>query len=282
LIGSFTFNGTHSSTFGLVCKSVKRPLLPAAKIGRIEYTKASGFVDYNDTEYEARTITVEVAYIGTKSPGGAWDSDYKEMRQRARDIANWLVITQTTSTAKLIFDDEDDKYYNAKVINELDLQSLWQSGTIQIVFDCQPFAYSVEKQTITATMTSRLLQLPITPDTGKIFGTRHIDYKSPKDSLFRIIFSGNLTSVNFNMNGDAFYYSELNATDSDLVINNTAMTVEDLLNINKFQYISGSIGTFFKFASLALADSQILEVINENATEDTPFQVTVEWIPMWY
>ena len=138
MIGSFSFNGIDSSVFGLVCKSVKRPLLPARKINRVEVLGASGTYDFDSDTYSNRPITIKIAYIGT---------DYSELRTRAREIAAWLSISVPNKAVfdnipKLIINDEPDKYYIAKVTEETDLDSLYESGTADIEFDCQPFAYS--------------------------------------------------------------------------------------------------------------------------------------------
>ena len=61
MIGSFNFNNVESSVFGLVCKSVKRPLLPAVKTNRIEVPGTSGAFDFGDDVYSLRTITMRIA-----------------------------------------------------------------------------------------------------------------------------------------------------------------------------------------------------------------------------
>ena len=79
MIGSFTFNNIGSESFKLVCKSVKRPLLPAAKVKRIEIPGISGAYDFDGVEYALRTVTMKIQYIG---------SSFEELRTKARSLAS--------------------------------------------------------------------------------------------------------------------------------------------------------------------------------------------------
>ena len=166
MVGSFKFNSTESSTYGLICKSVKRPLLPAAKVRRIETENSSGAYDVDDesVDYGLRPLTMKIQYIGTS---------YEELRTKARSIAAWL---SCRTWAPLQIHDEDDKYYLAKVTDAIDLNTLWESGSADVVFDCQPFAYSTTE--VTATGVGNV--------TFTNPGTREINYKSPPGSKFQI------------------------------------------------------------------------------------------------
>ena len=122
----------------------------------MELPGASGVHDSDSDEYTLRSITMKIQYIGTS---------YEELRTRARQIASWL---HTKTWVKLIINDEPDKYYLAKVTNEIDLDSLWESGTADVIFDCQPFAYSINET---------IVEFNAEGDTNKIFdnpGTREI------------------------------------------------------------------------------------------------------------
>jgi hypothetical protein len=77
---------------------------------------------------------MRIVYVG---------SDYFELRSHAREIAAWL---SSDKFEKLIFDDEPNKYYIAQVSEELDLLTFFESGIIDVVFDCQPFAYSNDRR----------------------------------------------------------------------------------------------------------------------------------------
>lgn len=255
MIGAFIFNEVESSSFNLVCKSVKRPLLPAVKVRRVELTGISGVYDFDDDgiEYDMRSITMKIQYIGTS---------YEELRTRARQIAAWL---STSTWAKLRIHDEDDKYYLAKVTGEIDLDNLWESGSADVEFDCQPFAYSV---------TEEVEEFEVTALTAHEFtnpGTRLINYKSPQGSKFKITLVGSWTTLSLMINGKTLNYPEA-VVAGTLIIDNIEMECT-LGGVNKFSILTGDIDTFLKI----IPGDNTLTVNGTGLDLD----VTVEYIPLW-
>lgn len=253
MIGSFRFNNIESSAFNLVCRSVKRPLLPSVKTKRIDIPGASGVYDFESNEYSMRTVQMSIAYIGT---------DYEELRSRARLIAQWLCVQ---NWSKLIIHDEDDKYYLAKVTSEIDLQNLWESGTAEISFDCQPFAYSINEQ---------VLNFPVTGSINYIInnpGTRHINYKSPPGSKFLIRAVGSWAApLSISMSNKTLHFNQ--AGSGTLIIDNIKMEV-NLNGVNSFSNLSGDIGTFFQLHS----GNTTLSITGTNLN----LILSIEFIPMW-
>lgn len=247
LIGGFTFDGVNTSQFKLVGRSVKRPLLPAKRQKRLELAGVSGAYDFPGSGYSLREITMRIAYIG---------DNYHELRARARDIAAWLA---QDDFCRLIMDDEPDKYYLAKVTSALDLQSLWQSGTVDVSFDCQPFAYSVEEQSVSLPAAGGIITNP---------GTRAVDFKSPHGSKFLITIANHGANVSLTMGGAVLSYS--GSASGVLVFDNVEMTVT-LGGANVFNALGGSIDTFFKMEPGA----NNLQVTGASGT------VIVQYIPMW-
>ena len=96
----FSFNGIHTS-MDLGVRSIKRPLLPSAKVKRLEVLGASGMFDFPDSEYESREIIMKVTFMGK----GAWLTNFNDMRAKARQIANWLA---QDDFCRLILDDEPE------------------------------------------------------------------------------------------------------------------------------------------------------------------------------
>ena len=140
MIGSFIYNNISSEDFGLVTKSVSRPLLPAKKVNRVETPGASGAFDFGENEYAKgtgiyglKTITMRIQYIG---------SDLFELRSKAREIAAWLSLEYWTW---LEINDEPNLSHLAKVSSDVALENLFEYGWADIKFDCQPFAYSKEE-----------------------------------------------------------------------------------------------------------------------------------------
>ena len=60
MVGSFKFNNIESESFKLVCKSVKRPLLPSVKSNRVEMLGKSGVFDFSEHEYGLRKVTMRI------------------------------------------------------------------------------------------------------------------------------------------------------------------------------------------------------------------------------
>ena len=252
MIGAFVFNGVESSQFNLVCKSVKRPLLPPVKLRRVELLGISGVYDFDDNEYDMRPITMKIQYIGTS---------YQELRTRARSIAAWL---STTTWGKLRIHDEDDKYYLAKVTEQIDLETLWEFGSADIAFDCQPFAYSVEEE---------VKMLEVVELTNYEFinpGTRLINYRSTQGSKSRVKVVGSWTTLSLAMNGKTLNYPE--AGNGTLILDNVEMECV-LEGVNKFSVLTGDIDTFLK----------IIPGNNTLTVDGTGLNVsvTIEYIPLW-
>jgi predicted phage tail component-like protein len=252
MIGSFKFNNVESSSFNLVCKSVKRPLLPALKLKRVELPGASGAYDFEDEEYSLRTVTMKIQYIGT---------DYEELRSRARSIAAWLSYS---AFAQLIINDETDKYYLAKVTGEVDLDSLFESGSADVSFDCQPFAYALNNEVVEMTITGADEQNFTNP------GTRHVNYKSPQGSYLTVIIDGSFTTLSLSINGNTLTYDE--AINGILVIDCIEMEVH-LNDANVFDKLGGDIDTFFRI----LPGENTVTVSGTNLD----FDLTISYLPMW-
>lgn len=260
MIGAFIFNEIESSSFNLVCKSVKRPLLPSAKVRRVELPGISGVYDFDEegTEYNMRPLTMKIQYIGTS---------YEELRTRARQIAAWL---GTGTWSELRIHDEDDKYYLAKVTGEIDLESLWESGTADIEFDCQPFAYSVEEVSHSFKVTSENVENFTHP------GTRLINYKSPPGSKFLIRVTGIWSAIFLLMDGKMLTYDT--PGNGTLIFDMIEMSCTEIIEepyqeINRFDELGGDVDTFLKI--LPGENTLIFNGIGLDV------DVTVEFIPLW-
>jgi len=253
MIGSFSFNNVESSVYDLVCKSVKRPLLPAVKVNRTEIPGTSGSHDTDSNEYSLRPITMKIAYIGTS---------FEELRSRARQIAAWL---STGYWVKLIINDEPDKYYLARVTNEIDLVALWGSGTADISFDCQPFAYSVTESVATTTATgAKTLEFEHP-------GTRLINFRSPQGSKSLITVTGTWSTITLAMNGSSLTFGTA-GSGSTLIVDNVELeTSKD--SVNSFSNLTGDIDKFLP----------IIPGVNALSIGGTGLNISIEvkFIPMW-
>lgn len=134
--GAFKYKNRHSTEFNIISRSVNRSLLPPLRPKTLEITDRHGLYDFTGNTYGNRTITMEIAYIGR---------NYNELRNRAREIAAWLTSKQAE---KLVFDDEPEKFYLARIYTATPLENLWRLGWATITFDCQPFAYSLKMHSL--------------------------------------------------------------------------------------------------------------------------------------
>ena len=253
MIGAFKFNNVESSVHNLICKSVKRPLLPAVKVRRIQLPNKSGVYDFDDNEYDLRLVTMRIMYIG---------NSYQELRTRARTIAAWLSVS---TWSKLVINDEPDKYYLAKITEGVDLTSLWESGTADLTFDCQPFAYAVTEQTLVTTAIVAKDYIFTNP------GSRIINNRSPQGAKFKITITGSFTTLTLAMNGLTLAYPEA-VVSGTLVIDNIEMEVA-LGGVNKFHMLTGDTDSFLNVKPGA-------NTLNIGGT-DLDVSVTINYIPMW-
>jgi len=135
----FKFNDRHSKEFHVVALSDDRSLLPEKRRNEFVIPGRDGVLDYGNNTYEKRIITVDLAFASYNLP---------DLRGLARAAAHWL-----SGTGLLIFDDEPDKAYRAKVYQPLAITQLTTTGETSVPFDCNPFAESPYYNQITETFT---------------------------------------------------------------------------------------------------------------------------------
>lgn len=127
---SFNFRGKDSyKDFGILIQ--KKPSIPMPE-RRVQYETIpgrNGTLAVDDGTYDGITITVECGFVNSN------------VKQRANEIKAWLM----GFLDKLIFSDEDDKYYEAQVVNKFDIaQSIITFGEFPVVFNCKPFKKAVD------------------------------------------------------------------------------------------------------------------------------------------
>lgn len=138
-VGAFEYKKIKSSQFKIVSNTKNRPLLPPMKSRQMEIPGMHGVHDFGSNTYGNRKIPVHISYIGT---------DYNELKMRSREIAVWLT---STKYEPLVFEDEIDKYYLARIYDETLLNVFFCIGEADIIFECKPFAYKVTED-ITSTI----------------------------------------------------------------------------------------------------------------------------------
>lgn len=130
----FTYRGQSASSFGLRVKSKSRPILPDIRQEYVEVAKRDGSYDFSGGELEDRLIEIDCAFIET---------NVGDLRYKARQLAKWLYGTKNDK-GRLIFTDEPDLFYNAKLNNKIDIEQTITMGEFTLAFRCDPHAYSTE------------------------------------------------------------------------------------------------------------------------------------------
>lgn len=105
----------------------------------------------------------------------------EDLRQQARDIAQWF-----SKSGLLVFDDELDKAYQAKVYQNIDIEEIKAYGKSQVTFECQPFAESLEyRQVNIPRITTNAYEVPLiakgTSESCSIITIKNIGTNTIKD-----------------------------------------------------------------------------------------------------
>lgn len=150
-----TFNHVSSKDMGVYWQTQDRTLRPAKRVVRYEIPGRDGYYEGDLQTYDNRLISGVISFFGS-------ERDFPALRAKARDVAQWL-----SGSGPLVFSDEPDKYYQAKVIDSIPLEHLARSGRCSVVFDCQPFAESLEL----SEQVSEIVSLPHT-ETVTVTGSR--------------------------------------------------------------------------------------------------------------
>lgn len=144
----FTFANIHSSEHELYVRSDNRTISPTLRKNDFLIPGRHGTIDFGLNTYDNRLITMQLSLV---------NKSMEDLRQQARDIANWL-----NKSGPLVFDDEPDKAYQAKVYANVDIEEIASYGLSQVTFECQPFAESLEyRQVNIPNITTRPYNVPL-------------------------------------------------------------------------------------------------------------------------
>ena len=244
----FKYNGKNSFTeFGIIAKSVKRPLLPTLKKKQLVIPGRHGSYDFGDNTFDNRTISVLLQFVG---------QNINDLRLQARNIAAWLSGGYTPLT----FDDEPDKYYLARVYDGIDLNSFALAGEATVTFECMPFAlYQVstgEDVLLDSVLPldSNILLNTVDAYTVAVkgntscainyWGTQEVGLDSPDGSKFDIIITGSFTTLSITLNGKTINYV-VPMSGQTLIINNVDATIK-IGSTNMLSNCTGDLTDFLK------------------------------------
>jgi predicted phage tail component-like protein len=138
----FTFGGVHSDAFSLLVNKKNVPITPPIENRLQEISGFDGAWDYG-ISYSPREIDIDCTIL----------ADSKEdLKNKIRKLAG--LLNPRLGSRPLIFDDEPDKQYFARLSNQIPLDQLGAFGTFTLQFVCpDPFTYAVNLKTATFTTT---------------------------------------------------------------------------------------------------------------------------------
>ncbi|MGO5076117.1 distal tail protein Dit [Clostridium sporogenes] len=154
----FIWKGIHSSEKGLRIISLPDITTPEQRVEKVVVPGRSGDLTLTDNDYEGEVKSVEFDYFNNNFD----------------DIKTWL-----SGTGEVIFSNEPDRYYKARIINKIALNQVlkkFHSGIVQ--FDCQPFGYSRNDSSIIKITEAKEINNPITVESTPvitIYGYGNID-----------------------------------------------------------------------------------------------------------
>lgn len=129
----FTFGGVHSDAFSLLVNKKNVPLTPPIDNRLQEISGFDGAWDYG-ISYAPRPIEIECTILA---------DSHTELKKIVRKLAG--ALNPRKGAKPLIFDDEPDVQYFARLSNQIPLEQLGAMGTFTLQFTCpDPFTYAVD------------------------------------------------------------------------------------------------------------------------------------------
>lgn len=129
MVNEFWFKHVSADSVGILGAGRVRVLLPGTSIVEYAVPGRNGTLYYGEGTKEPFDLEVPIILKRTED---------KTVREIVRDVALFL-----QGSGSLIFDDEPDKEYEARVVQQVDLRELTEFGKATVVFRCQPIARSV-------------------------------------------------------------------------------------------------------------------------------------------
>lgn len=125
------------------------------------------------------------------------------------------IISFFNSEGTIVFSNEEDKYYNFTMVNQIDIESLLRFKTASITFHCQPFKYS----------TVRFEEVfPTSDEEFTVFNSGNI-YSKP---IYEITGSG---TINLSIDGTQRVAIDIGETSKTITINTETLDASDGVNL---------------------------------------------------
>lgn len=129
----FTYNGEPSSDYVDVVKDIRKTILPPSSDRLLRVPGRPGAFDFG-RDIDVLEIEVDILIQG---------DSLSDLRKRVRDLASWL---NQDDVKELIFDNEPDITYYARISGDTDLSEVLEIGEATLTFVCpDPYGYGEEK-----------------------------------------------------------------------------------------------------------------------------------------
>lgn len=138
----FSFDGVHSSTYGIYLAKSPFYLLPELNNYFETIPGREGLLDYG-SDHQQREIVLSCMVLAVSE---------QDLKEKSRAIAAWL--DPAKGLKRLIFDTEPDKFYLARVTRGVQVEQIAKQGRFEVTFTApDPYAYALDDQIFTYTQT---------------------------------------------------------------------------------------------------------------------------------
>ncbi len=238
MLKGFSFNGKHTREMNILVTGLKIPLVSNMKDTYESVPGRDGnilFPGWLDDKRMECTLGVRCAR--------------SERIAKLREVARWLY---TKERKQLIFDDSPDVYYMAKVSGQVDVEHLQGISLVKVAFQAEPFAYSVNKTSVSKQITASDKQITLVNNgTYDVFPVIKVS-------------NANTNSLSLTLGNDKLNISNALQTSDILTIDCDEMTVL----LNDTNVLDKTTGTFLSLQP----GTNVMTVEAQNT-----LNVSVEW-----
>lgn len=227
---TFNFGGKNSfEDYGIYVST--RPSIPSPKrrISNVSIPGRNSNLRFDDNTYEDITIKVECSIKG------------EILLDKIDEIKGWLL---GAGESELIFSFQNNKKYIAQVVNSIDFSQVFKYfSKFIIIFNCQPFKYSVDNEIITITNTKKIINpgSVYSEPILKVFGSGNINLEINKeiikledikehiiiDGIQQNCYDDNLENANYKMSGE---FPKLNMGENNITWSGNVSKMEVIPN----------------------------------------------------
>lgn len=138
----FKYDGTHSDTLNIIMNKKNVHMVPLIKENFEPIPGKNGVWDFG-VQYDSRPLDITCTIVASSAI---------DLKTKLRALVGFL--NPKLGARPLIFDDEPDKLYYARLTGQLPLDQIGVVGTFTLQFICcDPFLYSIMPTTVSGTDT---------------------------------------------------------------------------------------------------------------------------------